>query len=102
MFSSAGSNHPIIPKQSDLYLTANYVTFHSDDRDETKYPSSSQWATRLPQNINNIRSMHLEDCHIPTRHLYVFKNDYQNLAFMVRVNNGSCDFDHNTLFTAEP
>lgn len=29
MFSSAGSNHPIIPKQSDLYLTANYVTFHS-------------------------------------------------------------------------
>ena len=106
MFSSAGSNHPIIPKQSDLYLTANYVTFHSDDRDETKYPTSSQWATRLPQNINNIRSMHLEDCYIPTRHLYVFKNDYQNLAFMVRVKNGEeCEFDPNTLFqncTQEP
>jgi len=85
MFSSTGSNHPIIPKQTNLYLTPNYVTFHSEDRDETKYSSASQWATRLPQNINNIRSMHLVDCYLPTNHMFVFKNDYQNLAFMVRV-----------------
>ena len=91
MFSSTGSNHPIIPKQTNLYLTPNYVTFHSEDRDETKYSSASQWATRLPQNINNIRSMHLVDCYLPTRHMFVFKNDYQNLAFMIRMKVSGAD-----------
>ena len=91
MFSSTGSNHPIIPKQTNLYLTPHYITFHSEDRDETKYLSASQWATRLPQNINNIRSMHLVDCYIPPRHMFVFKNDYQNLAFMVRVKATGAD-----------
>ena len=85
MFSSTGSNHPIIPRQSDLLLNPHYVTFHACDRDKSKYPSSSQWATRLPENINSIRSLHLVDCMIPHRHMFVFKNDYQNLAFMVRV-----------------
>ena len=91
MFSSSGSNHPIIPKQTNLYLTPNYVTFHSEDRDETKFSSASQWATRLPQNINNIRSMHLVDWYLPTHHMFVFKNDYQNLAFMVRVKKSGAD-----------
>ena len=89
MFSSTGSNHPIIPRQTDLLLSPHYVTFHSSDRDQTKYPSSSQWATRLPENVNNIRSMHLVDCYLPTKRMYVFKNDYQNLAFMVNINTDS-------------
>ena len=101
MFSSTGSNHPIIPKQTNLYLTPNYVTFHSEDRDETKYSSASQWATRLPQNINNIRSMHLVDCYLPTRHMFVFKNDYQNLAFMIRMKisgANDCLIEKNNLY----
>ena len=102
MFSSSGSNHPIIPRQSDLLLNPHYVTFHACDRDKSKYPSSSQWATRLPENINSIRSLHLVDCIIPNRHMFVFKNDYQNLAFMLKVKNNSstkCDFDDTkTLF----
>ena len=102
MFSSTGSNHPIIPRQSDLLLNPHYVTFHASDRDKSKYPSSSQWATRLPENINSIRSLHLVDCMIPHRHMFVFKNDYQNLAFMIKVkknNSTECDFDDTkTLF----
>lgn len=102
MFSSTGSNHPIIPRQSDLLLNPHYVTFHACDRDKSKYPSSSQWATRLPENINSIRSLHLVDCMIPHRHMFVFKNDYQNLAFMLKVkesNSTGCDFDDTkTLF----
>ena len=86
MFSSTGSNHPIIPKQNELILEPHYVTFHSDDRDESKHPSASHWSTRLPQNINSIRSMHLVDAYMPTKHLFVFKNDYQNLAFMIKIN----------------
>ena len=109
MFSSTGSNHPIIPRQTDLLISPHYVTFHSSDRDKNKYPSSSQWATRLPENINTIRSMHLVDCYLPSKHMYVFKNDYQNLAFMVNIqssilNNATKDcpfeessFDENCL-----
>ena len=95
MFSSTGSNHPIIPRQSDLLLNPHYVTFHACDRDKAKYPSSSQWATRLPENINSIRSLHLVDCMIPHRHMFVFKNDYQNLAFMIKVQNltDNCKFE---------
>ena len=96
MFSSTGSNHPIIPRQSDLLLNPHYVTFHACDRDKSKYPSSSQWATRLPENINSIRSLHLVDCIIPNRHMFVFKNDYQNLAFMLKVEKSEstdCNFD---------
>ena len=85
MFSSTGSNHPIIPRKNDLLITPHYVTFHSNDRDKTKYPSASQWATRLPQNVNSIRSMHLVDCYIPTKNAHVFKQDYQNLAFMIEI-----------------
>ena len=102
MFSSTGSNHPIIPRQSDLLLNPHYVTFHACDRDKSKYPSSSQWATRLPENINSIRSLHLVDCMIPHRHMFVFKNDYQNLAFMLKVKKShstGCNFDDTkTLF----
>jgi len=94
MFSSTGSNHPIIPRQTDLILSPHYVTFHSSDRDKTKYPSSSQWATRLPENVNSIRSMHLVDCYLPTKRMYVFKNDYQNLAFMVNINTNSSNKCH--------
>ena len=89
MFSSTGSNHPIIPRKNDLLITPHYVTFHSNDRDKTKYPSASQWATRLPQNVNSIRSMHLVDCYIPTKNAHVFKQDYQNLAFMIEIETTS-------------
>ena len=94
MFSTS-NNHPIIPRKSNLILSPHYVTFHSDDRDIQKYPSASDWAIKLPQSISKIFSMTLYDAALPIHKLYVFKKDYQNLAFMVKIYSDNSDTSDN-------
>ncbi len=82
MFST-NNNHPLITRPTELILEPHFMTFHSNDRDIQKYPSSSEWSIKLPQNLSKVYTMNLLDAFTPTLSLYVFKNDYQNLAFMV-------------------
>ena len=96
------NNHPIIPRKTELILNPHYVTFHSNDRDIQKYPSSSEWSIKLPQSISKIFSMTLYDMAVPVNKLYVFKKDYQNLAFMVfkksnHESENSCEISKCTL-----
>lgn len=79
------TSHPIINKPEHLILEPHYVTFHSNDRDKSK--PISKWDIQLPQPMHQVYSMQLIDAYIPTNNLFILKNDYQNLAFMIHINN---------------
>lgn len=80
-----------VPAKNPIYIEPKFNTFHSNDRDINKYPNNNDWSIELPETINNIYSVQLIDIFLP-RHTFLFINDYQNLAFMVKnINNVDCE-----------
>jgi hypothetical protein len=53
------------------------LSIHSEDRDITKWPSSSQFAVDLPVEYKNVVSLRLSDIELPSN-FYVFSEKNQN------------------------
>ena len=80
-----------VQERKPIYIEPTFITFHSNDRDIDKYVNNNNWSIELPETINNIYSVELIDIFLP-RHTFIFINDYQNLAFMIKKNNkGKCN-----------
>lgn len=84
MHNNINVSHPLIPREQNYLLSYKYVTIHSEDRDVTKYPNSNQFDIKLPQIMENVKSIRLIYTSFPRRY-YTFSNEYQNtkLSFVV-------------------
>lgn len=58
------------------------VVLDSRDRDYTKYPSSSEFALRLPETLHNVRAAKLVDAQVPST-FYVFSEARGTTALVV-------------------
>jgi hypothetical protein len=67
-------------------MYSKLLSVHTEDRDITKYPSSSQFAIDLPVEYKNVYSMKLIDIELPSNY-YVFSELNQNTKMSVKVNN---------------
>ena len=74
-------------------IYSNLISFDSEDRDITKYPSANQWGIQLPENYKNIRSVSLYDSALPYKNIYTIHKNYQNNAFVITKVNDSSDAD---------
>jgi hypothetical protein len=56
---NTSTNHPLIPNAQQYMFDFKYVSIHSEDRDVTKYPCSSNFEIELPQDYCNVQSVKL-------------------------------------------
>jgi hypothetical protein len=75
---NVNSNHPITPNSQEYMTVKKYVSIHSEDRDITKYPSSSLFDIELPQDYLNVVKIRLESWAFPSNY-YSFSKDNFNI-----------------------
>ena len=69
--------HPLIPREQTYVLDRKIISFHSVDRDTSKWPSANHFEIMLPEALKNVQSMRLDTISIPNDQ-YVFSTEYQN------------------------
>jgi hypothetical protein len=77
--------HPLIPREQTYVLDRKLISFHSIDRDISKWPEANHFEIMLPETLKNIQSMRLATISIPNDQ-YVFSVEYQNtkLSFSMK------------------
>ena len=62
------NNHPLINNSNQYFLEKKYISIHSNARDITKYPSSSEFELILPQEYLNVVSSKLYSWSFPANY----------------------------------
>ena len=62
------NNHPLINNSNQYFYEKKYVSIHSEDRDVSKYPNSSQFEIELPQDYLNVASVRLYSWSFPANY----------------------------------
>ena len=68
MSNTIFNNHPLIKNSNQYFLEKKYVSIHSNDRDITKYPNSSEFEISLPQELLNVASAKLYSWAFPANY----------------------------------
>ena len=68
MSNTIFNNHPIIKNSNQYFLEKKYISIHSEDRDFTKYPNSSEFEILLPQEYLNVASAKLYSWTFPANY----------------------------------
>ena len=68
MSNTVFNNHPIIKNSNQYFLEKKYISIHSEDRDITKYPISSEFEIFLPQEYLNVASAKLYSWSFPANY----------------------------------
>ena len=68
MSNTTFNNHPLIPNSNQYFYEKKYISIHSNDRDISKYPTSSQFEIELPQDYLNIASAKLYSWSFPANY----------------------------------
>ena len=80
------NNHPLIPNANTYICQKKYVSISSQDRDSTKYPSSSFFEIELPQDYLNVQTVRLSQWSFPANY-NVFSRENYNLTFLFNFTN---------------
>jgi hypothetical protein len=67
-YSNTNQNHPLQQNSQNFLSYKKYVSIHSEDRDATAYPNSSEFEIELPEDITNISTMKLVDWSFPSNY----------------------------------
>jgi len=65
---NTSTNHPLIPNANEYMFDRQFVSIHSEDRDITKYPSSSEFEIELPQDYCNVQAVRLDSWSFPANY----------------------------------
>lgn len=80
------SNHPMIKNSNQYFMEKKFISIHSEDRDITKYPNSSEFEIMLPQEYLNIASARLYSWSFPANY-NVFSATYFNITMTFKFTN---------------
>jgi len=58
-------NHALIVRGDEYMIERQFISFHSEDIDNKKYPNSSEFEIQLPQDYLNVRSISLSSFDFP-------------------------------------
>ena len=87
------NNHPLIPNSQQYMVLNKYISIHSEDRDLTKFPRSSEFEIELPEDLVNVASLRLINWTFPANYntfspangndklFYKITNPYNPAAF---------------------
>ena len=71
---NTSTNKPLIPSANEFLLEQRVVSIHSEDRDFTKYPNSSDFEIELPDDYVNVSSVKLGT--------YTFPSNYNTFSLL--------------------
>ena len=54
---TTNTTYPLIPNANEYMIEQRVVSIHSEDRDITKYPSSSNFEIELPDDYVNVSTV---------------------------------------------
>jgi hypothetical protein len=77
------NNHPLITNANQYFFEKKFVSIHSEDRDLTKYPNSSEFEIELPQDYLNVVSVHLYSWSFPSNYS-VFNKINSNVTLIYK------------------
>jgi hypothetical protein len=80
------TSHPLIPSSQEYIFYKKYVSIHSEDRDTTKFPNSSEFEIELPEDLLNVASLALINWSFPSNY-NVFSAANNNIALAFKINN---------------
>ena len=87
---NVNTTRPLIPRKQTYVLNRELVTVHSEDRDIKKWKNTNHFEVELPKIMENVESMRLIDCTLPSCHR-TFTNDYQNTKMSFTMSVGVND-----------
>ena len=65
---NTSTNHPLIPSAQQYMIEKKYVSIHSEDRDNLRYPYSNEFEIELPQDYLNVQSVKLSTWTFPANY----------------------------------
>ena len=83
---NTNTNHPLITNSQEYIYYRKYVSIHSEDRDITKYPSSSEFEIEMPQDMLNVIALRLADWSFPSNY-NTFSRDNDNVTMTFKINS---------------
>jgi len=83
--NSFSTNYPLIPNAKQYFIENKYISIHSEDRDYSKFPNSSEFELTFPQHYENIVSARLYNWSFPSNY-NVFSVFSQNVLFVFQFN----------------
>ena len=78
--------HPLIENQNKYFYYKKFISIHSEDRDITKYPISSNFEIELPEDINNVLGVSLATWSFPSNY-DTFSELNSNILMTFQINN---------------
>lgn len=85
---NVSNSRPLIPREQTYLLHRKLVSIHSEDRDISQWPRSNNFSITLPEVMENVESMRLVDCNLPSSY-HTFSNDYQNTKLSFKIIDSS-------------
>ncbi len=83
---NTNTSHPLIPNSQEYIHYKKYVSIHSEDRNITKYPRSSEFEIELPEDLLNVASLRLVDWTFPSNY-NTFSITNNNTVMTFQINN---------------
>ena len=83
---NVNSNHPLIPNSQQYIMYNKYISIHSEDRDQLKYPNSAEFEIELPEDLLNVVSLRLVNWTFPANY-NTFSPQNGNVVFAFKINN---------------
>lgn len=83
---NVNTNHPLIPSSQEYMFYKKYVSIHSEDRDQLKYPNSSEFEIELPEDYTNVASIKLIQWTFPANYT-PFSAFNSNITMTFKITN---------------
>jgi len=94
------TNYPLIPNSNEYMIEQRIVSIHSEDRDITKWPSSSNFEIELPDDYVNVSTVKLGTYTFPSNY-NTFSLSQSNIKMSFIINKPYYPSDNNTYLPDE-
>lgn len=81
---NTSTNYPLIPNSNEYMIEQRVVSIHSEDRDVTKWPSSSNFEIELPDDYLNVSTVKLGNYTFPANY-NTFSLSQANIGMTFRI-----------------
>jgi hypothetical protein len=81
---NTNQNHPVQVNTQQYIFQKKFVSIHSEDRDQIKYPNSAEFEIELPQDYLNVQAVKLSSWTFPANYS-VFSANQNNLQMSFKI-----------------
>jgi hypothetical protein len=93
---NTSTNHPLIPNANEYMYEKQFISIHSEDRNQLKFPSASEFEIELPQDYCNVQGVKLDCWSFPSNYsVFSFSQNNISLIFQITDPYNPSEFTNN-------